>query len=211
MLFRPTQNFFKSYPVQLGKAKGSVKAKVKPKQQTKTLTKQKPKQQQDIITGFFKPTKVKPIFRPAPTVKQINKQRQRQRQDVIPIIRTNPQTGTRTIPRTTPRQKTSDSTRTTTGFFIPPPVPPTTPRPPIGLRFFGGGGSGRGRSGLRRGQRINTAWNVDVNTVGGFFKGASFRQSWSDYAFKDLDKKTATARKANKKKGKDAIDTFFNL
>ena len=206
-----TQNFFKSYPVQLGKAKGSVKAKVKPKQQTKTLTKQKPKQQQDIITGFFKPTKVKPIFRPAQTIKQINKQRQRQRQDVIPIIRTNPQTGTRTIPRTTPRQKTSDSTRTTTGFFIPPPVPPTTTRPPIGLRFFGGGGSGRGRSGLRRGQRINTAWNVDVNTVGGFFKGASFRQSWSDYAFKDLDKKTATARKASKKKGKDAIDTFFNL
>ena len=212
-----TQNFFKSYPVQLGKAKGSVKTKVKPKQQTDIIsgflesTKVKPKQQTDIISGFIKPTKVKPTFRPVQTIKQINKQRQKQ--DVTPIIRTTTRTRTTTIPRTTFRQKTSDSTRTTTGFFIPTTTPttPPVPTPPIGLRFFGGGGSGRGRSGLRRGQRINTAWNVDVNRVGGFFKGASFRQSWSDYAFKDLDKKTASARKANRKKGKDAIDEFFKL
>ena len=89
--------------------------------------------------------------------------------------------------------------------FFPTPTS-TPPNIPIGLRFFGGGGSGRGRSGLRKGNRINTAWNVNTNKVGSFFKGASFKQSWGDTAFKELDIKTKNAKGT---KSKDNIGSFF--
>ena len=83
----------------------------------------------------------------------------------------------------------------------------------IGLPFGfpsrgGGGGSGRIRKGLRRGNRINTAWNVNPNKVLGFFKGADFKQSYGTTAFWDLDRKTRESTKKAKKERNTGLDFF---
>ena len=114
-----------------------------------------------------------------------------------------------------------------TSFPVNPtrPTYPTRPTPdtgnprnrfglPFGLPSLGGGGGGffgGGGRGLRYGNRINTAWNVNPDKVLGFFKGADFKQSYGGQAFWDLDRKTLADRKKSKKKKSDPVADFFKL
>ena len=195
-----TKSIFKSYPVQLGKSKVKTKPlsaqTFKPIAKLKPLSKQKQKQ------------KLQPLFvfpRPKQLAKQKQPQRQKQ-QDFFAVPRPKQATKQKAIPTTRQDQK-----RTTTGIitpFFPPTTPPptrTTITPPL---FGWGGGSAFGRRNrLRRGRKAFTAWNVNTNEVGGFLSGPTYRKSYGQGIFRDLDRRT---KKAKKKKDYDYF-TFFNL
>ena len=181
---------FKSYPVQLGKSK--VKQQFKPIAKLKPLTKQK--------------QKLQPLFvfpRPKQLVKPKQPQRQKQ-QDFFAMPR--PKQGVKQKAITTTRQ--SQKRRTTPGLITPffPTTTTTTPIPPI-FRFWGsGGGAAFGRRNrLRHGRKAYTAWNVNTNYVGGFLKGPSYKKSYGQGIFKDLDRKT---KKAKKKEKSEWLDFF---
>ena len=195
-----TKSIFKSYPVQLGKSKVKTKPlsaqTFKPIAKLKPLSKQKQKQ------------KLQPLFvfpRPKQLAKQKQPQRQKQ-QDFFAVPRPKQATKQKAIPTTRQDQK-----RTTTGIitpFFPPTTPPPTRTTTIPPLFGWGGGSAFGRRNRqRRGRKAFTAWNVNTNEVGGFLSGPTYRKSYGQGIFRDLDRRTKKAKKEKRQNW----EQFFNL
>ena len=191
--------FFKSYPIQLGKTKVKTKPKVKQSQyfkSPKTKTRQKQKQVTKQQQQFFKPI---PLVTPKVKQKQVLKQNQKQKQ----FFKQPPKVITKTPTKI--KQKPPQQVGVIAPYF--PPTTKTTGMflPPLPMWARQGGVRGRRSRGPRLARKSFTAWNVNPNQVGGFLKGPTYKKSRSDFIFKDLDKRT---KKEKKKKDYDYLDFF---
>ena len=71
--------------------------------------------------------------------------------------------------------------------------------------YPGGGKKGSPTKRTKKGKKGYTAWNVDPDTVGGFYDGPAFIQGRTQRVFKEMDKK----RKKQKKAYDNWVDNFF--
>ena len=179
-------------------------------QKTKVKTKQKVKTQNQLTEQFFKvQTKQKVKTKQEQLFKPVTKQKTKPMQFFKPITKQKTKQSPLPLLKTKPKVAQKQKVRPAVSFF---PGTKTAARqkgsmkPPFMLPwgFFGGGGAGSGQKFLKKGKKSYTGWNVNPDTVGGFFKGPEYKTTRSTRAFKYYDSK----RKRSKSK-KTFYDNFF--
>jgi len=202
-------DFFK--PKGSGKGPQQLLQIQKPKVKTKTkqITKQKsmldnflqtkPKQKTKQKLKTKQVQKVK--FQPGQFFKFSTKQKQKQKQK---------QKLTPQFFKFSTKQKQVPTTKQSGFLKTTATTKSTTKRPPrlTGIPFGwypGGGKKGSPTKRTKKGKKGYTAWNVDPDTVGGFYDGPAFIQGRTQRVFKEMDKK----RKKQKKAYDNWVDNFF--
>ena len=198
-------DFFK--PKGSGKGPQQLLQIQKPKVKTKTkqLTKQKSmldnflqtkpkiKTKQKLKTKQVQKVK----FQPGQFFKFSTKQKQKQKQT------------SQFFKPTTAKQKTKSKAKQSGFLKTTASTKSSGKGPRLGVIPFGwyqgGGKKGSPTKRTKKGKKGYTAWNVDPDTVGGFYDGPAFIQGRTQRVFKEMDKK----RKKQKKAYDNWVDNFF--